>query len=219
VPNDPNFRTGLAVCSHGDAVLTTVKANLGPAADHSLPAPGDDESKANPGPSLLTNGSFEQQGASPDLAAGWNRWGPWINREAAWQPTHSGSAEIGYHHWQINSEDTSGLWQEVTVETGKRYTFSIYAQRDIPAAGQTEAHTLELRVESVTDRGEVTLNSQTLDVSKLASGKEWTRLSVSGTANSSRLRVLIVISPATDGPRGGAVKLDDAMLVEARDGK
>ena len=53
----------------------------------------------------------------------------------------------------------------------------------------------------------------------LASGKEWTRLSVSGTANSPRLRVLMVISPAADGPRGGAVKLDDAMLVEAHDGK
>jgi hypothetical protein len=142
-----------------------------------------------------------------------------MNREAAWLPTHSGSAEIGYHHWQINSEDTSGWWQNVSVETAKRYTFSIYAQRDIPTHGQTEARTLELRIESTTDLGQLTLNSQTFDVSKLATGKEWTPLSVSGTANTSQLRVLVVITPAPDGPRGGAVKLDDAALVDAHDEK
>ena len=219
VPNDADFRTGLAVCSHGDTVLTTVKARLGPTADNGIPMPGDDGNIVNFGPSLLANGSFEQQADHGDLAANWNRWGPWMNREAAWLPTHSGSAEIGYHHWQITSEDTSGWWQDVSVETGKRYTFSIFAQRDIPAKGQTEARTLDLRIESVTDRGEVTLNSQTFDVNGLASGKEWTRLSVSGTADTPRLRVLMVISPAADGPRGGAVKLDDAMLVDAHDGK
>jgi hypothetical protein len=207
------------VCAHGDSILTTVKANLGRAADNGLPLPGDEGRNASFGPSLLTNGSFEQQGDSGDVAADWNRWGQWMNRETGWVPTHSGSAEIGYHHGQITSDETSGWWQDVNARAGKRYTFSIYAQRDIPAEGQTEAKTLELRMESVTDRGEVTLNSQTFDVKKLASGKEWIHLSVSGTANSPRLRVLMAISPAADGPRGGAVKLDDAMLVEAHDGK
>ncbi len=219
VPNDSDLRTGLAVCAHGEAVLTTVKAHLGPTADNLLPAPGDEGSHITLGQSLLANGSFEQEGDSSDVAANWNRWGQWINREAGWTPTHSGSAEIGYHHWQITSDDTSGLWQDVNVEAGKRFTFSIYAQRDIPAEGQSEARSLELRMESVTDHGEVTLNSQTFDVKTLASGKEWIHLTVSGTANSPRLRVLMVISPAADGPRGGAVKLDDAMLVEAQDGK
>jgi len=219
VPRQADFRTGLAVCAHQDAALTTVKARLGPAADTALPSPGDDSQRTIVGPSLLANGSFEQPADSADLAANWNRWGPWMNREAAWLPTHSGSAEIGYHHWQINSEDTSGWWQNVSVETAKRYTFSIYAQRDIPTHGQTEARTLELRIESTTDLGQLTLNSQTFDVSKLATGKEWTPLSVSGTANTSQLRVLVVITPAPDGPRGGAVKLDDAALVDAHDEK
>jgi glucan 1,3-beta-glucosidase len=219
VPGDAEFRTGLAVCSHGDVVLTTVKATLGRTADNSIPTPGEHGNNVTFGPSYLANGSFEQQADRGDLAAEWNRWGQWMNRETGWVPTHSGSTEIGYHHWQITSEDTSGWWQDVSVEPGKRYTFSIYAQRDIPARGQTEARTLELRIESVTDRGQVTLNSQTFDVSALASGKEWSRLSVSGTADTPRLRVLMVISPAADGPRGGAVKLDDAMLVDAHDGK
>jgi hypothetical protein len=219
VPDDSGFHTGIAVCAHGDAVLTTVKAQLGPMADDAVPAPGDERHNVTSGPSLLANGSFEEQGNQSDLAANWKRWGPWMNREAAWQPTHSGSAEIGYHHWQITSPDTSGWWQDVGVAPGKHYTFSIYAQRDIPAPEQTEARTLELRMESVTGDGEVTLNSQTFDISKLATGNEWTRLSVSGTADGPRLRALLVISPAADGPRGGAVKLDDATLVDTQDAK
>lgn len=219
VSNESDCRTGLAVCSHIDAVLTTVKARIGPSADNGLPAPGDEGNNVPFGPSLLKNGSFEQQGDGSDVALNWNRWGPWMNRESAWTPTHSGSSEIGYHHWQIRSDDTSGLWQDLNVEAGKRYTFSIYAQRDVPANGDAEARTVELRLESVTDRGEVTLNSQNFEVSRLASGREWTRLSVSGTADASRLRMLVVISPAASGPRGGAVKLDDAMLINANDGK
>lgn len=219
VPDEPGFRAGLAVCAHGNAVLTTVKARLGPTADDCIPAPGNDSHAVIDSPSLLANGSFEEQASRSDLAANWNRWGQWMNRETTWLPTHSGSAEIGYHHWQINSNDKSGWWQDVSVDAGKRYTFSIYGQRDIPSPGQTEARTLELRMESVMEDGEVTLNSQTIDISQLAVGKEWTHLSVSGTANAPRLRVLMVISPAVDGPRGGAVKLDDAALVDARDGK
>ena len=71
----------------------------------------------------------------------------------------------------------------------------------------------------MTDHGELTLNSQTFDVKRLASGGEWTRLSVSGTADASRMCMLVVITPAAAGPRGGSVKLDDAMLINANDGK
>ena len=217
VSSNADFRTGLAVCAHMDTALTTVKARLGPTADNDVPAPGNEGNETASQPSLLANGSFEQQGNASDVAANWNRWGSWMNRETAWKPTHSGSAEIGYHHWQITSNDTSGLWQDVNVEAGKRYTFSIYAQHDVPADGQNDARTVELRMESVTDDGQVTLNSQDFDVEKLATGKEWMRLSLSGTADTARLRVLVVISPATEGMRGGAVKLDDATLVNAKD--
>jgi endoglucanase len=219
VPEGAGFRTGLAVCSHVEAALTTVKARLGPAADESLPAPGNEGNNGASGPSLLQNGSFEQAGNSSDVAANWNRWGQWIDRETGWTPTHSGSSEIGYHHWQIASADTSGLWQDVSVEPGKRYTFSIYAQRDIPTGKNSEADKIELRLESITDHGAITLNSRNFDVNRLASGKGWTRLSISGTADSPQLRALIAITPAEDGPRGGAVKLDDAELVNTGDPK
>lgn len=217
VPSSGAFRIGLAVCSHVDAVLTSVTARLGPAADSALPAPGSEGASAAAGAptSLLTNGSFEQAGDQPDLAAGWNRWGDWMNREAGWKPTHSGTAEIGYHHWQITSASTSGLWQDASVEPGKRYTFSIYAQHDRVEANQHDASTVELRLESTTPGGQVTVNSRNFDVSKLASGSDWTRLSISGTAASDNLRVLVVITPAEEGPRGGSIKLDDATLTPA----
>ena len=219
VPEGAGIRTGLVVCSHIDAALTTVKARLGASADEGLPAPGNEGNNAVAGPSLLQNGSFEQQGETSDLAVNWHRWGDWINRETGWTPTHSGSCEIGYRHWQITSAEPSGLWQDVSAEPGKRYTFSIFAQRDVPAAGTGEADKIELRLESVTDHGEITLNSKSFDVKRLATGKEWTRLSVSATADSPQLRALIAISPSADGPRGGAVKLDDATLVNAGDRK
>lgn len=215
VPSEANFYAGLAVCAHVDAGLTTVKARLGPTADELLPAPGEEANSTSFGPSLLKNGSFEEQGDASDLAADWNRWGPWMNRETGWAHPHSGSCEIGYHHWQVDSADNSGLWQDVNVEPGKRYIFSIFAQRDIPSDGQSAAPNIELRLESVTDHGEITLNTQNFEVKRLAGGNGWTRLSVAGTADGPRMRVLVVITPAEDGPRGGAIKLDDAMLVNA----
>jgi endoglucanase len=213
VPAQGEFRVGLAVCAHLDAGLTTVKARLGSAADDALPAPGETANIAPSGPSFLANGSFEEQGGAADLAADWNRWGDWMNRETGWSPTHSGSCEIGYHHWQITSADTSGLWQDVNAQPGKRYTFSIYAQHDVSAAGQSDASNVELRLETVTDHGELTLNTQNFEVNRLASGNAWTRLSLSGTADGPRMRVLVVITPSPAGPRGGAIKLDDAALM------
>jgi endoglucanase len=216
VPSRGQLHTGLAVCAHIDSALTTVKARLGPSADDALPAPTDAQDPTSTEPSLLLNGSFEQQGDAPDLAANWNRFGPWMNRETGWKPTHSGSCEIGYHHWQITSSEPSGLWQDVDVQPGKRFTFSIFAQRDIPSAGDSQARAVEMRVESVTDHGQITLNSRNFDVTRLATAGRWTRLSVTGTADTSRLRVLVIISPSIEEPRGGAIKLDDAALVLAK---
>jgi len=215
VPNDPDFRVGLAVCAHIDAVLTTVKARLDRTADNDLPAPGQEGGNVPSGPSLLANGSFQQQGDQSDLAAHWDRWGSWMNREITGTPTHSGSSEIGYHHGRITSDATSGLWQDVQVQPGRRYVFSIYAQHDQVDAGAHDAKTLELRTESVTPNGQVTLNSRNFDIATLPTGQAWARLAIPSTAAGERMRVLAIITPAEIGPRGGAVKLDDASLVLA----
>jgi endoglucanase len=219
VPSNGNFRTGLVVCSHVDTALTTVTARLGSAADSVLPAPGDERKYVPVGPSFLSNGSFEEQGDQGDVAANWNRWGAWMNREANPMPSQSGKAGIVYYHSRITSDGASGWWQDADSVPGKRYTFSIYAQQDPPANGENAARTVELRLESVTNDGQVTLNSQTFDVSKLPTRNDWMRLSVSGTAQTARIRVLAVMNPAADGPRGGTVKVRDAALQNANDGK
>lgn len=218
VPTDADYRLGLAACAHNDSVLTTVKATLGTAGDVALPAAGQ-LGKRPAGPSLLANGSFEEQGEAADRAAGWNRWGDWMNRETAWTPTHDGRALIGYHHWRLTGGGASGLWQDVKAKAGDRYAFTVLAQHDPATGGAQNAGTLELRLESVTPDGQITLNSQDFAVNKLATGQGWSRLSVSGTATSDTLRVLAVINAAADAPRGGAVKLDDATVTPATDGR
>ena len=161
---------------------------------------------------LLTNGSFEQQGDGPDQAAGWSRWGDWINREDGWSPTHSGKCLIGYHHWQITKADSSGLWQDVKVEPGKRYTFSVYATHDTADKPAHDADTVELRLEAVGTGDPVLITTENFPVAKLDTGKSWGKLSITGKATTGTLRVLLVINPSADANRGGAVKLDDAAL-------
>src|ERR1035437_1138729 len=96
---------------------------------------------------LLQNPSFEEQGEKNDLAQHWNRWGQWINRETSWVPTHGGSCLIGYHHWQIESADNSGIWQDLPkVSAGQRYKFSAFVMVDKVDSGVPFQKT-ELRLE------------------------------------------------------------------------
>ena len=161
---------------------------------------------------LLVNGSFEQAGAQPDLAANWLRWGDWINREDSWTPTHDGKCLIGYHHWQIEKSDDSGMWQDVKVEAGKTYEFSIFVQRDDPGTANG-ADNVQIALESPDSDPPKSIQLVKTKVADLPTGNNWSHLSVKGTATGASLRVLIRIVPAGDGPRGGSVKLDDASLV------
>jgi hypothetical protein len=162
---------------------------------------------------LLVNPSFETQGDSMDTAASWNRWGDWINRETGWNPTHSGQCLIGYHHWQITSANNSGIWQEVQkVKAGQLYKFSIFACVDQLGAGANPLEKIELRLEATRDGKQVTINSATYKFADFPKDGSWMQLSVSGQTPENNLRVLVIITPAASGPRGGAVKLDDATL-------
>ena len=95
---------------------------------------------------LLQNPSFEEQGIAPDLAAHWYRWGQWINREDSWAPTRTGKCMIGYHHWQIEDANDSGIWQDITgVKVGQRFKFSVFVWFDKTNAPARE---VELRLEA-----------------------------------------------------------------------
>jgi hypothetical protein len=160
----------------------------------------------------LVNPSFENEGTQADLAAGWSRWGDWINRETGWSPVKDGVCLLGYHHWQIEKPDNSGLYQDLTVEAGKQYTFGIYGNGDPAKDGAKDVESIELRLESKVGDAQTTVASKTYLFKDLASGTEWSALRVSGTAPNTSLRVLVIVNPAKEGPRGGAVKFDLATL-------
>ncbi|MFH0879791.1 MAG: hypothetical protein V2A34_08775 [Lentisphaerota bacterium] len=141
-----------------------------------------------------------------DLAAHWGRWGAWMNRESAWSPTHSGIGLIGYHHWEIQAADESGLYQDVKeIPAGKNITFSIYAYSD----RDTNVQSVELRLEKL--GGYEVLASQVYSMEHLKTAT-WTALSVTGRNVSEGVRVLVIVKPAPAPPRRGAVKFDDAAM-------
>lgn len=165
---------------------------------------------------LLRNPSFElpKAGAS-DEAESWFRWGDWINRETDWTPVYDGQAILAYHHWRIQGDADSGIWQDLeAVEKGVRYAFSIRANADLGAEGAS-ASEVELRLESTVDGRQVIVNSRRFPVEFIAQGDQWSKLEVSGTAANDTLRVLVLVYPAGDEPRDGAVKFDGAELIAA----
>ena len=161
----------------------------------------------------LQNPSFEDADESADnpygdLSANWGRWGHWMNRETGWKPVRTGKCIMGYHHWQIEDDETSGLYQDVDgVPAGKSYTFKVFAMKD----KETDIDNIELRLELL--GGASTVASTNYKLSDLKS--EWTELSVTGTPETEGLRVLVVVTPKQGGDRHGALKFDDASLVEA----
>ena len=163
----------------------------------------------------LVNASFENVGPAEDQAEGWLRWGDWMNRETGWTPVKDGSCIIGYHHWQIEKSDNSGLYQDVKVTAGQNCTFSIFANTD-NSVDSKNAESVELRLETTINGGQSTLASKTYKLSDIATGTDWSKLTISAVAPNDVLRVLVIINPAKEGPRGGAVKFDAAELAIGR---
>ncbi len=161
----------------------------------------------------LANPSFEDPGDAPDRAAGWSRWGDWFNREESWTPVHSGHCILGYHHWEIPSARDSGVYQDVAgAVTGASYTFGIYVSVDKAKNPSKDAVSIELRLESTVDGSQQAVASKLYKVADLPADN-WQKLTVSGSANSGTLRVLVIVTPSpVDGTRGGALRLDDAFL-------
>ena len=127
---------------------------------------------------VLQNASFEEAmdpaNWTCDIAKDWTRWGHWMNRETGWMPTKSGTCLVGYHHWEINGTENSGLSQMVTgVTKGVSYTFSIFVFVD----KDTNAESIELRLSD----GKQDIANELVSVKSMVRG-EWTPLSVTGKA-------------------------------------
>ncbi len=164
----------------------------------------------------LTNASFEQQGSQTDLAAGWSRWGDWINRHCDWTPRHEGTCLIGYHHWQISGTGTSGLWQDIAgVQPGTTYVFRIYVNSDAVTTNLHAAKSVEIRMETSFFGQQSVIASRIYNVRTLAGGTDWSLLQVRARAPNDRLRVVILVTPGDSATnRSGAVKFDDASLTD-----
>ena len=164
-------------------------------------------------PPRLVNPSFEDPGDATDRAAGWGRWGHWINREEQWTPVRSGRCILGYHHWEIPDARDSGIYQDVEhLVKGTGYTFGIYVNLDKAQKPAQDALTIELRLESIVPGQPQTVASKIYKVADLIAD-QWKKLTVSGAPISDGLRVLVIITPSPqDGTRGGAIRLDDAFL-------
>ncbi|MFH0953608.1 MAG: hypothetical protein V1873_04695 [Verrucomicrobiota bacterium] len=162
----------------------------------------------------LANPSFEEQGAEIDLAAGWQRWGQWINRDCGWTPVRDGNCLMAYHHWQIETPDPSGFFQDFTNATpGKVYTFSLYANTDPAKDDCVNAESVELRLETTLYGQPVIVVSKLCKFEALAAGNDWSLLRVRAAAPTETLRVVVILTPAKgDRLRGGAIKFDQAAL-------
>ncbi len=163
----------------------------------------------------LRNASFEQEDRRhPDKALHWGRWGHWMNRETGWRPVRSGAALTAYHHYRIDGPENSGFWQDVpNAQKGSYYTFTIHANADRADPGKTDAREVEVRLESIREDQILRVNARRYPVRELATGDRWSPLTVGGTAPVPSLRVVVVVYPAAEGPRDGAVKFDDASLM------
>jgi hypothetical protein len=166
----------------------------------------------------LKNASFEDAGDSPDIAQYWNRWGQWINRETGWTPTHSGACLLGYHHWQIEDTNNSGVWQDVDgVKAGQRFKFSVFVAVDKGGPGTAPVKEIELRLECAHGGTQLSIQSAKYAPADIPTDGNWHQLSVTGTTPENNLRVLLVVTPADNAPRGGSVKFDDASLQQVSD--
>jgi hypothetical protein len=164
-------------------------------------------------PPTLVNPSFEDPGDAPDRAAGWGRWGQWMNREEGWTPVRSGRCLLGYHHWEIGKANNSGVYQDVDhAVKGVEYTFGVYANVDKAKSPARDALTIELRLESIVDGQQQIVASKLYKVDNLAPD-QWEKLTVSGAPINNSLRVLVIVTPSPqNGTRGGAIRFDDAFL-------
>lgn len=198
---------GLIILSHDDTTLATATFDGLGASD--IPP----ITRKNGGSNLLQNASFENTGDAADRARQWDRWGEWFNREQDWKPQREGRCVLGYHHWQIESAEDSGVYQDVTgIKPGTRCTFDVYANRDVPADGKHGPEAVELRIESRLGDRLLTVASQTYAAKNIAAGDGWSRLQVTGTIPADNVRVLIIVQPSREGPRDAAVKVDQANL-------
>jgi endoglucanase len=207
----PEAQIGVAVCSHHSGLLTRAQVRDLVLVQGSAFA-GNIADRANPtgprGRNLLRNPSFESPAAPTGFADEWNHWGDRIIRQDSPAAAHSSKFAI------TSSAGDGGAWQDVHVEAGKQYAFSLFSHHDgaSPPKGQTILISLEASIEGK----QVPLAERSYEIEQLESAGGWSLLQVSARAVSDELRVLVRLTPAS-GASQSVVSFDDASLIRVRD--
>ncbi len=188
VPAQPSFRAGLAATAHDANHFTVARFHL-----------GDDSIATSPVASPSAN--------LHELPASWNRWGNGWSLE-------TGGSDMIYHH--PGTADGSGLWQDVAVEAGKQYIFSVAASRNQTSFTRGSTN-IQLRLESPRAAGNWTLNFADYRAGQLSDAPGGTRLHVAASAPTGRLRVLITITSDARGAADDRLRLFGASLKRADD--
>jgi hypothetical protein len=166
----------------------------------------------------LQNTSFEAAGSSEANADHWGVWGEGFARVTDWKPTKNGGAMLAYKHWETKGDASAGVFQDAAfVKAGAKYRFVVPIFFDKPDSGSS-AKSIELRLESTINGAQVTVATQTFDLTTATEAlpySKWTPLQVTGTAPVDNLRVLVILTPQ-QGSRGGAVKIDAVRLEDAK---
>jgi hypothetical protein len=156
----------------------------------------------------LLNASFEEpethDAGRPALH--WNAWGAGWERVEGWEPVKEGQAMLAYKHWEVTGSDSSGVWQDLSgVAPGDKILFKVPFYPDRPEWGELP-RAIELRFETTMQGTQVIVDRVRLESGDWKTGT-WNEITLSATAPSGSLRVLILFEPA-EGRAGGAVKLD-----------
>ena len=125
---------------------------------------------------------------------------------------------LAYHHWKIESNNNSGVYQDVTGLTpGERVTFTVYSLCDKPAHKKAGPESVELRMESPSHDRLLRLATRTYVCDLIADQGAWSKLQLTATVPTETVRVLIVVNPSKETGREAAIKFDDASLVVVKD--
>jgi endoglucanase len=173
---------GVAVDSHNPDAMT--KAVVGVIDPQSAPAVAVDDDAST----LLKDGSFVDGDE-------WNQTGSALQRPAGG----------GVRYESADGKRRCELSQNVAVEPGKRYRFTVRAWGDRQLAGSAK---VELRLEGTLDGTPVTLNMATFNARDLGSGGRRSPMSIDGTALGDKLTAKITISSTGS----GELLLNDARL-------
>lgn len=150
-----------------------------------------------------------------DQAAGWRRWGAWVNRHLSgpgWE-ARTGDGLVAYHHWQSDTAD-AGWYQDVSnLVGGVVYRFSVYVLWE-PTCN---ASNVELSVENPEDGQLLGVNRFVREDFRPHWTPAWVHARIPAGQTAARFRIRCVHGFGGEtAPAAGCIKFDDASVREVK---